>query len=592
VPVPALRTALRNYLRRMDCPAPYVFLGVDIGGTLTKFQLYELCLDRGDFVEKGENFKILTTPKKKDSQAQGSKVEDSAADFASRLVKTIAANLAPNRIGPQNIVAIGLSWPGPVRANQVAGTSGIFRNFPPLSTIIDQNRREDVHRLDIVGAVRKAWSPLCATTSIALLNDGDADGTGVLHALAAWQDGQEAGEETPRVAVVKLGTGTAGALFRGGRLEPGLNEWGKLVLDLGAARDRGFPRGLANGYLSSKTLPGLVRRRIGRRRTALLDVADLDSLELGLLLEAGAAGLHGRSFRGKAFRRLRDQACGIKEFAGRGAPEGVDAEVIRRVLERGAAAEPELFPTLELYVGLLGMEARKELQKKVELYGKVRLARLLQLQGEDFRQIGKGWPRIRKALQQAYEVACECAADLGIYLGDFIVLLHDLAEVRTVIVGGGVLSGRTGELVRGQAADRVRLYGLRCELDGPVLRLARRDEPGPAAATPSRGRRRSPDTGTLGAAVHAASEFLFERKQEGMREIKAELMGLQGNQSLTLLADRVLCDQREPLPLSQYALSREDVEDFLRQYGADLGFRRSTGGDPDRIVYTRWIREN
>lgn len=228
----------------------------------------------------------------------------------------------------------------------------------------------------------------------------------------------------------------------------------------------------------------------------------------------------------------------------------------------------------------------------MELYGDVRLERLLRLSGEDLRRIRKTWAEIQAQLRCKHEVAVRCASLLGCYLGDFVVLLHDSNDVRTVIVGGGVLSGCTGELVRQKVVERIQRYGLECRADGAILSLGWKGAQVADLLGRNFASRPRSDLGTLGSAIFAAGEFLFARKQDGMREIKARLTGLLSNQSITLQEDSLLCDGQDPVPLSRYALDIEDVKDFLKQYSTDLGFRRSTVGDPARIVYTRWIREN
>jgi hypothetical protein len=312
VAVPQLREKLCDFLTQPGWTErkPYVFLGIDIGGTLTKFQFYEFDPGELKFCPKGDTFRILTVPKADNRSAAAVQAEgrNLATTFAARLVKTIADNLGRDNdlceIQLTSIVAIGLSWPGPVRANRVAGTSGIFKNFPPLSGVIKQNPMEDIQRLDVVGAFGEAWRHLSLETSIALLNDGSADGTGAIYELMPAGRKSENGA----LAVVKLGTGTAGALFASERLGAGLYEWGKLLLDVGAPPNRDFPTGTANAYLSTRTMPRLARKP----PSDLFDVDDLDSLELGLLLEAG-----DRNFDSKSYERLRAE-CGIIEFASRG----------------------------------------------------------------------------------------------------------------------------------------------------------------------------------------------------------------------------------------------------------------------------------
>jgi hypothetical protein len=575
IPITNLREALGRYLPSVapGSSPPYLFVGVDIGGTLTKFRIYEFLPDAQSLKSRGSVFKILT--------ASDSKEKNPAESFAFRLASTISSNL--NRVCPgaraRNIVAVGLSWPGAVRANRIAATSGIFRNFPPLTANIKENSIGDILKLNIVQAFKDACdSVLGIKPCVALVNDGSAEGVGAVHTLLDSAEARRRHEGQSCLAVVKLGTGTAGAIFSGGRLSPGLYEWGKILLDLGAPTDRTFPIGISNHYLSTRTMPALVKRRA----STLFRVPDLESLELGSILEA-----RKKNFSEESFESLRKE-CGIKGFASRGAVEGVDAEVIRRVYEKGEEAEPELFWLLELYVRALGRNAANELKREIEHHGDVRLQRLLQLTGDDLLDRTKNDEKRRRVegkLQEAADIATSCAETLGTYLGDFLVLLHDLEDVGIVITGGGVLSGQTGEVVRNAAVERARQYGLNFVREGPVLYL-------PKAQREVRPRTdaQSLDFGTLGAAAYSAAEFLFERKRDGMRAIKTQLMKMRSNQNL-VLGSEVVQFPGHQLGLLEYALTKDEVNEYLMTHGTTWGFRRSSAARPDEIVYTRWLRE-
>lgn len=580
IPITNLRTLLGDYLPSVapNRRAPYLFVGIDIGGTLTKFRFYEFAPDKQSLDSLGSVFKILTASDTKEKNPGGA--------FAFRLASTIESNLRRACPGAEasNIVAVGLSWPGPVRDNRIAATSGIFRNFPPLSPVVKENSIEDIIKLNVVQAFKDAWKSVLGgpVPCVTLVNDGSADGVGAVYTLLSSDaEARNRHEAQSCLAVVKLGTGTAGAIFSGGRLSPGLYEWGKILLDLGAPADRAFPAGIANHYLSTRTMPTVAKRR----DATFFKVPDLESLELGSLLEAKRA-----NFSAESFESLRKE-CGIKGLASRGAVEGVDAEVIRRVYEEGEEPETELFWLIELYVGALGRVAGEELKKEVGHHGDVRLQRLLSLTGDDLLDRvtnKKAQKKVMASLQQASDIAMSCAKTLGIYLGDFIVLLHDLENVGIVIAGGGVLSEQTGKVVRSAAIERARQYGLQYEAEGLVLRLSEAKKEVRLRIGDSS--RKNPDFGTLGAAAYSAAEFLFECKLDGMRAIKTELMTMRSNQSLTL-GNEYVKFSRQPIDLRSYALTKDEVQEYLKRHGTALGFRRSTAPNRDEIVYTRWLRE-
>ena len=101
------------------------------------------------------------------------------------------------------------------------------------------------------------------------------------------------------------------------------------------------------------------------------------------------------------------------------------------------------------------------------------------------------------------------------------------------------------------------------------------------------------DFGTRGAAVFAATQFLLDRKQEGIGRIKKRMMQLGPNGSVRVSEKMVRFStgagiaSADPLLLNAYALTNGDVNGYLEPHGKDLGFFRS--GDEDGVaVYVRW----
>ncbi len=295
----------------------YWLLGADIGGTLTKCQLFGFWVDQGRTMPLSSPFLMSTLP-------LPGKV-GSPVDYAQRLVKLVKEKLdAEVKEDPGSVLkglnhsrlVIGVSWLGPVRENHVAGTSGVLQYFGPFKRNIPENRIDDVWKVDIAGTVLQAWikqfedqfqgngTPK-GIPFVALLNDGDAEAVGDV--LLAGNEARRSASKSPQVtlAIVKLGTGLAGALLEGGdgnlSLLPGLFEWGKLVLDVGAPRWSTYPQGAAAGYLSKKCLPRLAKMR--GAETGYFQQDDADSAEIGLLLETGSKGLEG-------YKKLRAE-CGV-----------------------------------------------------------------------------------------------------------------------------------------------------------------------------------------------------------------------------------------------------------------------------------------
>lgn len=583
IPIPELAEALRTYLDQPSARSRNALLvGVDVGGTFTKLRVYQL--DSGRFVAMGLPFRLLT-PTGENSEDPG---EEFATRLVDAIVRHLLENVPRFRLtkaahdalssqgvpssllakldplsansftphafcamlsklidqqelqdwqdqilehtqylDPWDVLAIGISWPGPVRANRVAGFSGILARLG-LKGKVAGTSFDDLFKLDVVENVRtelQKRQPRFTndlTPYVALINDGNADGTGaLLHRVGTFSGNAFESQ----LVVVKLGTGTAGAVFRQGRLDSGLTEWGKMVLDLNAGWSTDdFPSGIANLHLSAKTLPALIKKHAAGNIFPNV-TPDWDSRELGLILEVRDRG---------SFNGLWEES-GLREYASRGGwPEGVTLDIFKQVLSDSPAIDPESFRVVQTQLEALGSEARAELQRKVWIHGGVRLQRMLGLSPDVFQEL---LPRIlgldpaflkeivlsflgldpkelqgllqdvlglppadirarleqllrldlnrlggasgdtdetlpslvRSQLEIAHKAVADAAKLVGTYLGDFIVLLYDIYGMRTVIATGGVLSGETGRRVREEAASRVKLYGLTLTVDGAQL---------------------------------------------------------------------------------------------------------------------------
>ena len=401
-----------------------------------------------------------------------------------------------------------------------------------------------------------------------------------------------------------------------GRLDAALNEWGKMLLDLAAhpnLRDSDpipYPAGVANQYLSKKTMPTLAKHFLFEDEKKLFKAPrDLDSQELGLLLETRENA--ESDLKIDSLKILREE-CGIRRFSSQGLTQEIDAEVFRRVwkaLQKDKRPETELFRLLQARLresSLSGL--KKKLEKEIRIQGELRLQTILDVQPSDdirnlfqTKTISKA---IDEVLREAY-VACEMFAEaLGNYLGDFIVLLYglyknDTDKLSTVILGGGVLSGKTRELVIAQAQKRTDMYNIWLAEEDEKWnpkKYRNRKEPHNIKitikypGTDSQGNK--PDFGTLGAAAYAAGEFLFNLKKEGLNRIKKNLMRLETGQSIRVLEGsavfRALSDE---IILKEFALEEQDVIDYLDKHGAEHNYL-SAGTDAEGAkVYTRWIRE-
>jgi len=459
-----------------DAAETQLLLGLDMGATLTKIQFYSV--QAGRLGPVGGAYQI-GTPRLSRGADLGP--DDPAARFAAELVSSVeqisrsddALQRRLSRHGAA-VLCVGVTWPGPVRDNHVAGTSRILANFPPLARNVADNRIEAILDLDIAGAIRRTLhrsGDLCKGREpfVAMLNDGDAAGYGTLVI-----DGKLPGR---RLAVVKIGTGTATTVFDDGRLLPGPCEGGKVMLDLGAtpARKRPggieYPNGVANAYLSKRLLPAVAAKRVEEEKLCFR-VDGLGSREIGLFLLSDP-------------RPLRDQ-CGLRDLAGE---SSIGVEVLRRVLERKENAEIELRQQVERFLNLIGTAAIARLEQLVEERGLIRLAERLRLPTEQVRRYfdtideesshpaadASADPQIIEVQNRMAsfrrEVAEPSVRALGEYLGDFLVLMATQYGVDAFVVAGGVLRGGTGEVAREAALGRAALYGFRLRASGSLMEV-------------------------------------------------------------------------------------------------------------------------
>ena len=588
-----------------DAAQTQLLLGLDVGATLTKIQFYSV--QAGRLGPVGGAYQIGTPCL---SQGANPGPDDPAALFAAELVRSVdeisrSDDGLKRRLSRHGaaVLCVGVTWPGPVRDNHVAGTSRILASFPPLARNIVDNRIEAILDLDVAGAIRREFhrshylskgrEPL-----VAMLNDGDAAGYGTLVI-----DGKLPGR---RLAVVKIGTGTATTVLDDGQLLPGPCEGGKVMLDLGAtpARDRPggieYPNGVANAYLSKRLLPAVAGRRVDEENLDFC-MDRLGSREIGLFLLSDP-------------RPLRDQ-CGLRDLADE---SSISVEVLRRVLERKEDAEIELQHQVERFLNLIGAAAIARLEQLVEERGLIRLAERLRLPTEQVRRY------FDTIADESSHPAADASADpqtievqkrmasfrrkvaepsvraLGEYLGDFLVLMSTQYGVDAFVVAGGVLRDRTGELVREAALGRAALYGFRLRASGSLMEVVERP-PWMAGARlpdgreaaghggPRRPNERDPGYGTAGAAAFAAGEFLLRQKQRGLEELRNKLLRLPTNQCATLADDRIRFDDgaADDVVLAHHALDPKEVKQFLARERIVV----ETESPPDATRYIRILAE-
>jgi len=265
-------------------------MGIDIGATGVKIgfykiikhnnnnynnNCYKLCNIKNKNIE--DEFDLERCPdldfimpilspevKKKDKD----KYYENAEEFAKYVIETML-NKAGNMHDILNkTICIGLCWPGPIKQNRIASTSSILKNFKSFSNRILENDHNKIINFDISKAFKKVIidrSKIDNDLKVSLTNDGDAEAAGSVFGITNKQNINKNENENIKslfndhsVAVIKMGTGTAGSVIVNGKII-GLNEFGKLIVDLGfdnkdnidkKDENERFPKGDSNKFFS------------------------------------------------------------------------------------------------------------------------------------------------------------------------------------------------------------------------------------------------------------------------------------------------------------------------------------------------------
>ncbi|MFT5468733.1 MAG: hypothetical protein ACI8UO_003845 [Verrucomicrobiales bacterium] len=460
-----------------------LIVGVDVGGTSIKIQIYRivrsadrpkksyLLADVDDTDEKLWLQEVKTRPIPTDRGASGEGVFKNAKDFAAYIHGAFLEAL-PSEDSKRGIVCVGVCWPGPVGSNRVIMSSGILKKFhnpetgAPFDCRVFGDSPESFAKLGIAEAMQEQF----ATTSIdctaftVLSNDGDSETIGMLfhrfdRSLGTvrkfWRNLLRG-----TVAVVKAGTGTAGSVLVNGVLV-GLMEFGKLIVHLLASNranelrsrpeDR-WPVGDLNKFFSVNFLRSEAELMeiagassvTGRDLELLHDALDLgpdptnwpqDLVELfGVeeITELAAPYVNWSDLVSSAGHR-KFTIHNEKEIMFRGGrfmvKDGVDGQLDAKLQEHTIVRLAER----EGYGWLLNESSGKKTQTMKQLLialGKHRLARLDLL------------PEDRPITADRIE---EIGRRMGRRLADLAALLQDACGIDALFIGGGPLRGILGE---------------------------------------------------------------------------------------------------------------------------------------------------
>jgi hypothetical protein len=298
-------------------------IGIDIGGTEIKIQFFEIkflqSIVKSDKLYRLSNnyylkpkksfaFKTDRNNKKRDPKENDfstcmfnkllenndqfvSKndhyVYEDADDFANYLIEQISRNIGD--ISYENIISIGCCWPGPIKNNKIVSTSGLLAKFKGFSHQILLNRRRQIVELNLANSLKKIWEQKKGNRiSVHLVNDGDSESAGLVfaktHSLSNDQNEKFRSFFDETIAIVKLGTGTAGSIISYGKIM-GLNEYGKFINTLdhdNTANEKKhkknrFPEGDINKQLSIKAFRNMMKE-LGADNVAEITGRDIDLL--------------------------------------------------------------------------------------------------------------------------------------------------------------------------------------------------------------------------------------------------------------------------------------------------------------------------
>jgi predicted NBD/HSP70 family sugar kinase len=400
--------------------------GVDIGATSIKFKLYD------SLGEAKATYRLGTAPR--DQQYPTLK------EFARVLIDGVDKLFA--KAGSwQQLDSVGISWPGVIRDQKIAGASGILRNFSDAvaSNWIRRNTVEKIRSLDLISDLRAILEERKIESSVvfAMANDGYAE------ALGRLLKGQVRDNTW---AVLKLGTGTAGAVISKGYILGGPSEFGKLVLNV-CEKDGhklktadNLPKGDLNKYASANLLP-IVFREVAN----VPDEEDFDfnSLEIGLIGSfylPGASKLQG-NVKQLSFELGLDHIYRIKMQA------FCSKEEFREVCIGSRSIDSFVKDAMKLKDGA-------DLRAMCINDGELRYDEYVKWPFRIFEELGMGKRNFTDCAQEMFAEVFDRAGSL---LADGLMLLRDMYRVDGVVLCGGVLDPSTASTARILASIRLHL---------------------------------------------------------------------------------------------------------------------------------------
>ena len=510
-----------------------LFLGIDIGGTDIKFQVFK----DGKAAEQRTLGKTKTFPK-------GREAVD-ISDFFKRLISDVSSWLDSQKIWPQ-IAGIGLSWAGPVRDNRIACFSKTLQVLHYQGRSLDwESPAGMIHSLPFVDLFAKELDDFARSKgfdlepnlTLIVENDGNAEAFGNYCSRVLAGRNKPGGK-----LILKLGTSLAGArILPDSSVAGDVAEFAKIVLKLNVS-EANYPHGSARDFVSSLGVRNLSRTfefrgrpLFGPRGVENSEEARstrIEAIELGELLDLVPAGLDVGPFLQHLIHTDNQPDNGICDEV---------IEILQNRLRRdltvssGGQCGQELINYIDARGGewpsryLFDASKSKQTATDPALRWKRGCARLYWLCasrpheyiGIEYAQMPNDFP----ADELAEKIIGTFAifSQLSLYIAHTVAALYNIYRrdsFNEVILAGGVLSGATGELVKTQTEGFLlkyydKLYGSGKSLPRDAIQLAdseNREAMGPLGAAMLANRSHK---GTRLKAMHRLVDFLVDSLAPG-----------------------------------------------------------------------------
>ncbi len=521
------------------------YVGVDVGGQFIKIAV-------------ARNGALLDNPARPQVRTPDGVT---VSEFCRQVLANVSRELDDTGVEWREICGIGISWPGAVRDNRIAGMSRVLEGLTEDGRAFSPN--DPINRLGafdflshFATELRAIGAALKDDLALSLLNDGDAEAFGN-HTLRTLNGlGKEGGK-----IFVKLGTSLAGGrVTAAGAVADDVAEFSKIALNLKSPRFQGQPGWLARHYISAEGVRNLSRSfhldgepLFGERNGLNSDASlwtRIEPVELGRLLPL---------FTDAPTADFLDALIASDNHP-------PSARIGKAIASTAAALKTTKRQALVDYIS----ERRADLERKPPGWttGLQRTLWLCTGSGEASREPDLPADFPYEVVARTIVGSVSIFSQLGLHVAHLIAQLYNIyrrGAFSEVVLAGGVLGGQTGEIVERQAKGFLgkyydKIYGERKPL-GPDT-LVRASFEGVS------------NPGVFGAAMSANRQRLVERDRLLGRKIEERLRHLPIGEEVPL---------EEILALADDPAARPSVLRLLDQHFASGAIARTQNGRIQKI---------